>query len=57
MGVGIAWLVQAAEKLVLNFSLAVLFSCFGVCMCLRGSCGDAADRVASIDVIRLDCSL
>ena len=48
---------QAAEKLALNFSLAVLFSRWGVCMCWRGSCGDAVDRVAFVDVIRLDCSL
>ncbi|MHB1857526.1 MAG: hypothetical protein ACYCPM_08835, partial [Acidobacteriaceae bacterium] len=37
----------------IEFFLSGFIFLLGVCMCLRGSCGDAADRVAFVDVIRL----
>jgi hypothetical protein len=47
---------QAAEKLALNFPLAVLFSCWGfACVCVV--LAEMRRTWSPEDVIRLDCSL
>ncbi|MHB1743173.1 MAG: hypothetical protein ACYCPO_14225 [Acidobacteriaceae bacterium] len=40
-------------KIRIEFFLSGFIFSFGVCRCLRGSCGDALDRVTFVDVNRL----